>query len=324
MAIVTAAKTPAVTAAPKRAAGRPAAGAAKPAQTAQPTNSGVAFVSLNPDMATQGGLIDDIDVEITDALAVMWDYNGNAPTGPAMAVEYTDVNGAQHIQYYSAGKSEDWLAHESGEGFVSVSGKTGFNSNSNIMMLFDSLVKAGFPKEYLTGNVKVIVGTKGHVLQHITERKGLIRTGKNADRPSSVLLVSKITELPAGVGGGGSGAVVTQQATQAATKSPAAGRVNGAAAAGAVTATTSSDLTGSDLDIELQGYLQTALLELPEGVSVIEKKDIVKIVFKKATEDGKAAADRNKAVIRAGQQDFLNGLSAVGISYTGTEISLAQ
>ncbi len=323
MAIATAAKTPAAAAnpaAPKKTAGRPAAstGAAKPAQIAQPTNSGVAFVSLNPDMATQGGLIDDINVEITDALAVMWDYNGNAPTGPAMAVEYTDVNGAQHIQYYSAGKAEDWLAHESGEGFVSVSGKTGFNSNSNIMMLFDSLVKAGFPKEHLTGNVKVIVGTKGHVLQHITERKGLIRTGKNADRPSSVLLVSKITELPAGVGG----TAVAQQATQAATKAPAAaatGHVNGAAAAAATT-----PAMGGDLDAELQGYLQTALLELPEGVSVIEKKDIVKIVFKKATEDGKAAADRNKAVIRAGQQDFLNSLNAVGIAYTGTEISLAQ
>ena len=47
-------------------------------------------------------------------------------------------------------------------------------------------------------------------------------------------------------------------------------------------------------------------------------------MFKKATEDGKAAADRNKAVIRAGQQDFLNGLGTAGISYTGTEIALAE
>lgn len=323
MAIATAAKTAQAAgnaAAPKKVASRTAA-AAKPVQAAKPADDGVAFVSLNPDMATQGGLIDDIDVEITDALAVLWDYNGQQAAGPALAVEFTDVNGGQHIQYYSAGKSEDWMPHESGEGFVAVSGKTGFNNNSNIMMLFDSLVKAGFPKEHLTGNVKVIVGTKGHVLQQITERKGLIRTGKNADRPSSVLLVSKITELPTGVGGGG--AAVTQQATTASTKAPAAGRVNGAATGAATGGAATATGTGNDLDAELQGYLQTALLELPEGVSVIEKKDIVKIVFKKATEDGKAAADRNKAVIRAGQQDFLNGLGAVGIAYTGTEISLA-
>lgn len=296
-------------AAPKRAAGRPAAAAAKPQSSpvqAPAQTAGVNFVSLNPESFGQGGLIDDIDVEITDALAVTWDYNGNAPMGPALAVEFTDVNGGQHIQYFSAGKSEDWQAHESGEGFVPVSGKTGFNNNSNIAMFLDSLVTAGFPKESLTGNVKVFIGTKCHVIQKVTERKGLIRTGKNADRPSSVLIVSKIHQLPAGVGAQGTlqqAAVQTQAQTQ-----PAAvgGHVNGAAA-------------GNDLDAELQGYLITALTENP----VIEKKDIVKIVFKAATEAGKAAADRNKAVIRAGQQDFLSGLAGVGISYTGTEISLA-
>lgn len=297
-------------AAPKRAAGRPAAAAAKPQSSPvqaqlNTQTAGVNFVSLNPESFGQGGLIDDIDVEITDALAVTWDYNGNAPMGPALAVEFTDVNGGQHIQYFSAGKAEDWQAHESGEGFMPVSGKTGFNNNSNIAMFLDSLVTAGFPKEHMTGNVKVFIGTKCHVIQKVTERKGLIRTGKNADRPSSVLIVSKIHQLPAGVGAQGAlqQAAASPVQTQTAT---VGGHVNGAAA-------------GNDLDAELQGYLIAALAENP----VIEKKDIVKIVFKAATEAGKAAADRNKAVIRAGQQDFLSGLAGVGISYTGTEISLA-
>lgn len=322
MAIATAGKTPAAaTSAAPKARARATAGSSSPKTTANPNpntdTTGVAFVSLNPDNAVQGGLIDDIDVEITDALAVMWDYNGQQAAGPALAVEFTDVNGAQHIQYYSCGKAEDWVAHESGEGFVPVSGKTGFNNNTNINMFMDSLVKAGFPKEYLTGNVKVIIGTKGHVLQHITERKGLIRTGKNADRPSSVLLISKITELPAGIGTGmGTGQAETQATATATGKTTAAtaGKANGAAT------TAAAQAGGNDLDSELQGYLMEALVETP----VIEKKEIVKIVFKKATEAGKAAADRNKAVIRAGQQDFLNSLPAVGISYTGTEIALAQ
>lgn len=34
-----------------------------------------------------------------------------------------------------------------------------------------------------------------------------------------------------------------------------------------------------------------------------------------------AAYRSNKAVIRAGQQDFLNGLAGIGIAYSGTEIS---
>jgi hypothetical protein len=307
-------------AAPKARAGRPPA-QAKPAATPDAA-AGVAFVSLNPDTFGVGGLIDDIDVEITDALAVLWDYNGQQAAGPALAVEYTDVNGAAHIQYYSCGKAEDWMPHDSGEGFVAVSGKTGFNNNTNIGMLFASLVTAGFPKEHMTGNVKVIVGLKCHVLQQVTERKGLIRTGKNADRPSSVLLVSKIHQLPAGMGGAGVGATATaaapRQATTQATAAAAAAatHVNGAAAG--------AGGGGSDLDAELQGYLQTALLELPEGQSSIEKKDIVKIVFKKSNEAGKTAPERNKAVIRAGQQDFLTGLGAAGIAYSGTEISLAE
>lgn len=310
MAIATAKSLAANPAAPRaRAAAKP-----KPAPApvaASPSAAGVAFVSLNPDNAVQGGLIDDVDVEITDALAVLWDYNGQQAEGPALAVEYTDVNGAQHIQYYSCGKPEDWMPHASGEGFVPVSGKTGFNNNTNINMLMDSLVKAGFPKEGLTGNVKVLIGTKCHVLQHVTERKGLIRTGKNADRPSSVLLVSKIHQLPEGVGTGGG-----QQAASAPTPAQAptatVGRPNGAAPAAAA--------AGGDLDADIQGWLVEALVETP----VIEKKDIVKIVFQAANKAGRSAADRNKAVIRAGQQDFLTGLSAVGILYSGTEISLAQ
>jgi hypothetical protein len=273
----------------------------------------VAFVSLNPDNASQGGLIDDIDVEITDALAVLWDYNGQQAAGPAMAVEYTDVNGGQHIQYYSCGKSEDWMPHESGEGFVPVSGKTGFNNNTNINMLMDSLVKAGFPKESLTGNVKVIVGTRCHVKQQITERAGLVRTGKNAQRPPSTLLVTQIHQLPEGVGGG----EVSGVAGTAATVPAPASKANGVAPAGGQAAMAAAPV--GDLDSDIQGWLLEALSESP----VIEKKDIVKTVFQKANTAGKSAADRNKAVIRAGQQDFLAGLAAVGIAYTGTEISLA-
>ena len=56
-------------------------------------------ISLNPDDATHGGLIDDIDIEITDAQSCMWDYNGQQPEGPALAVELTDGNGNAVTQY---------------------------------------------------------------------------------------------------------------------------------------------------------------------------------------------------------------------------------
>jgi hypothetical protein len=257
-------------------------------------------------------LIDNIDVTITDALAVEWDYNGNAPMGPALAVEFTDANGAQHIQYYSAGKAEDWRPHESGEGFETVSGKTGFDQNCNLSKLMISLVEAGFPKEHLTGSVKVLIGTVCHVVQVAQQRAGLIRTGKNQDRPYQTLLVSKIHKLPDGVGVSGSTGVAQVQAAPAATvAAPAANAPKPNGAAGVV---------GDSLDAEMQGWLVEALMENP----VIAKKEIVKIVFKKAGETGKSTQERSKAVIRAGQPDFLAGLAGAGISYTGDQITMAE
>ena len=314
-------KTAAATApAPARTPGRTAAPAKTQSRTASPTPAPAAvssgLVSLNPDTFNIGGLIDDIDVEITDALAVEWDYNGQAPLSPALAVEYTDVNGAAHIQYYGAGKLEDWRAHESGEGFVPVSGKTGFNNSSNVAMLLDSLVKAGFPKDQLTGNVKVLIGTKCHVLQQVTERKGLIRSGPNANKQTSVLLVTKIHQLPMSGGGAGVGAGATVHAAQ--------GKANGAATtpvnAQQPVPAQAADSGAVDLDSTIQEALLTALGENP----VIEKKDIVKVVFQHYTNTGKTPQERNKAVIRAGQQDFLKGLADLGISYDGSQIALAQ
>src|ERR1700730_12955956 len=105
-------------------------------------------ISMNPETFTAGGLINDIDITITDAQTVVWDMNG-AVSGdtPFLALEMTDTNGTAHIQYYSAGKPEDWQPEESGEGFISPSGKTGINGTTNLGMFLASAVEAGFPKE---------------------------------------------------------------------------------------------------------------------------------------------------------------------------------
>jgi len=301
---------------------KPAAQAPAQPSTLAPPPNGAGIASLNPSTFGQGGLIDDIDVTITDAAAVGWDYNGQQAMTPALAIEYTDPNGTQHTQYYSAGDWADWQPDGSNEYFVSVSGKTGFTNNTNIAMLLANVVSLGFPAEQLTGNVKVLIGIKGHVVQQVKERKGLIRTGKNADRPSSVLLFSKIYELPEGMATTTTAAA--EPTVQAQPTAPAArttqttqGHVNGAAQANAGAGAGA----GVD-DSELQNYLLNEIMS--RDGNVIEKKDIIKVIFNAATKDGKTDKERNKAVIRAGQQDFLAGLSAVGIEYTGTEIRLAQ
>lgn len=267
-------------------------------------------VSLNPDSATHGGLIDDIDVEITDVQTAMYDYGGQSDSGevPVLAVEFTDVNGKAEIQYYSLGKAEDWAPTEDGSGFVSISGKTGFNESTNIMRFFKSLVEQGFPSDKLDeGDVKVLIGLKAHVNQVVVERKGLVRTGKNADRPPQVLLVTKIHSLP----GTAKGAAPAKASVG--TKA-AGGKPNGAATA----ITTATASAGDDIDAKVTEVLQAALMEN----SPIAKKDIGKLVFQALTAEKLPTAQVNKHVMRSGAADFLKSLAEIGIAFDGKELSL--
>lgn len=265
-------------------------------------------VSLNPDSATHGGLIDDIDVEITDAQTALYDYGGQSDSGevPVLAVEFTDVNGKAEIQYYSLGKAEDWAPTEDGSGFVALSGKTGFNDSTNIMRFFKSLVEQGFPSDKLDeGDVKVLIGLKAHVNQTVVERTGLVRTGKNAARPPQVLLVTKIHHLP--------GAKGTAPVKAAAGTKAAGGKANGAAAAATTTAS-----AGDDIDAKVTEVLQAALMEN----SPIAKKDIGKLVFQALTAEKLPTAQVNKHVMRSGAADFLKSLAEIGIGFDGKELSL--
>jgi hypothetical protein len=286
-----------------------------------PASAGGSYMSLDPDTFTAGGLIDDIDVEFTDVLACEYDYGGNAPLGPSLAIEMTDVNGQAHVQYYSAGKAEDWKPSDDGCGFVPVSGKTGFNNNSNISMLLASMVAADPRVKPLlaAGNVKALIGTKAHVLQKQLERKGLVRTGRNADRAPSVLLVTKIMALP-GDEGTGTGAARTTAA--------AGGKPNGQAAAQSKAAAATE--AAADTDTTIIDALSQVLMGASEvaGVTLtaegaLAKKDVAKVVFQAFPVPPNTPQQRNAAVVRSGQQEFLKGLAEYGIAYSGTDIRMA-
>jgi hypothetical protein len=276
-------------------------------------------VSMNPDSFTAGGLINDIDITISDAQTTTWDMNGAvSPDTPFLAVEMTDGNGTAHVQYYSAGKPEDWAPEESGEGFVSPSGKTGINGTTNLGMFLASLVEAGFPKELFDdGNLKVIIGTQVHVLQKVLERQGLIRTGKNASRPNQVLLVSKLNALPgadtattstkaAGYKAAGS----SGKATSTPAPAHAAGKPNGKA----------TPVAGDDLDSHIITALQLHLSEAGEAVPV---KVIAKAVFEYFKANGMEAL-ANKAVARASKQELRQALNDNGFVYDGATLALAE
>lgn len=267
-------------------------------------------VSLNPEKFTQGGLIDDVDVTITDAGTLLYDYNGTVAVAvPALALELTQADGTTSIQYFGAGKSEDWEPAEDGEGFYALTGKSSINNSCNLGRLLASLHTTGFPAEALdSGNLKVLIGTKVHVIQEVIERKGLIRTGKNADRPSTVLVVSKILELPASLRAGSGAATASVSTATPTTAQAAQAESNGAAAA--VPA-------AGDLDAQIQEILLNHLATTGEPLA---KKDVARTVRESGVFQGK---DNQKAIIRSINPEFLSGLEAAGISYDGAALSLA-
>jgi len=277
--------------------------------TAKKNTSAPGLVSMAPDTFTTG-LFDDADGEITDCQSTVFDWGGAVPADtPAFAIEITDANGSQHTQYYSLGKSEDWEPSEDGRGFVPKSGKSGINRTTNLGMLIESMVECGYPVENLaSGDLKAaFTGLKAHWIIKKTERTGLVRAGKNADRPTGVLIVNKIHALPG-----------TKSAAPA-SKAAVGGKANGAATTAKTTAAKPAD--AGDFD-DVDEILVPAVLEaLGDAEGGLEKKQLVKIantVFN--TAENKAL--RNKAIGRANQPGFMAKLEESGVTVDGARLSL--
>src|SRR2546428_11523323 len=160
--------------------------------------------SLRPSDFTTGGLIDDVDVTVTEARFVMWDYAGQVRDAvPALAVtmetggEGTPIT-ETYTQYYSAGDSRNLMPSSDGKALEVVGGSGGLKSSSNAGNFLVSLVNAGFPEErLLDGDISVMDGLEAHVHRiPQPERKGLVKTPKQGDREATILVVSKIHRFP--------------------------------------------------------------------------------------------------------------------------------
>ena len=305
------------------------------------------YVPLN--QASQGSIIDDIDVLIADAAFVQWDYNGNIDHEVlALGIQFQDDNGKTYDQYYSAGELTYFVPSDDGAGVVPVADKQLLNDNTNAMKFLMSLLEVGFTEETLaTGNVKELVGTKIHVKQQAQPvRQGLIRGGKNADRTPTVLLASALISLPGQeapapakkpAGGKVPGATASSKpglgaaksaVTPATTKSAAtartgAGKPNGAAGK----STPAPSAVGDD------GLKDTAL-EILTGIIVandgaVTKKDLSKLAFQAAGEKVTAgeldAKSKTKVVQMIFQDANLHAWANDGaIVYDGAQVSLPE
>lgn len=190
-----------------------------------------------------GGLIDDVNVEILDAKFVEYDYDGSVnPPVLALAVELNPYDGGEDakpsVEYLSAGALTRFVPSEDGSMAVPVGDAQLLNDNCNAIKFLFSALEQGFPEDLLeAGDVTTLVGMKCHILRvEAPKRQGLIRGGKNADRPQTTLTVSSIIELP-GAGGPTGGKKAVSSPKPAAGARPATARPAQAASARPATTT---------------------------------------------------------------------------------------
>lgn len=276
----------------------------------------MAVVSLNPTTFVETGLLDDADVEITDAAFCTWDYMGKAPVSLALGVEMTEINAGpdgvrkKHEQYYSAGDLQYFKPSADGASIEPVSDKTAMNSNTNAAQFIASLVKAGVPgSSFESGSIKGIVGLKCHVNRVAQpKRAGLTQPAKDGEREKTVLLVSRL--LSAVPNAAGSGKVV-RLGTRVASN---AGNAVDSSPAGASTPQSAGTSGNPEIDALANATLINILVT--QGGSVAKAK-LPGLAFKELV-----GQPNQKAVVSKVFEDaFLQ--SATGITYDGSTVTLA-
>lgn len=151
--------------------------------------------SLDPNTHTKGGAVPDGDYLIKQVSCVLWDYNGQGPQGPAIAVLYGDPKDAavEYTQYYSAGKIEFLVPSDDGKRMVHPRGEEAkYAGGSNASVWLSSVMKAGFPAERMAGDdVTVFAGTGVRVESVAQQKRGLA----NEKEGKTIPLVTKINSV---------------------------------------------------------------------------------------------------------------------------------
>lgn len=285
----------------------------------------MAKVSFAPSTFIEGGLaIDDSDIEVANAAWCYFDYGGKSEKGAALCLGVSMrllSDGTVHDQYFSAGdvrffapSTDGNVQASAGPFLVPLESKAQMNKNTNAAMFLASLVNCGFPEARLNGDLGIdaaLVGTKMHVVQvNAPERKGLIKTGAQANKQQTVLVVSKLLAMP-----GGS----TPTQTPGLGMKPAAPAQLGGGQPGIPAATPVAPV---QVGAAVNGELDTLCSETLIGILAVAGGAIPK--SKLLVEASKALTGnpmRQAACQRIFQDAFLS--TAEGIKFDGANVSLA-
>ena len=152
-------------------------------------------LSLRPsDFVLGGGVPSDRNLYITSAEFTYWDYNGQTAAITALKVAFTDDDGAEYLQYYSAGSPDRLKPSSDGKSLESIGDATGVTKNCNFSIFIESLVAAGFPENKLGDDIGVISGLRIFAVAKEQPKRAGIK-GKVGES-KVVLVVSKILLMP--------------------------------------------------------------------------------------------------------------------------------
>lgn len=158
-------------------------------------------ISYKTEDQTQGGLLDDVDVEVVEAQWVTWDYNGKAQVeSPALKLSLSSEGLDTPVeQYWSAGDIRSRVPSDDGEQLVAAEGSnaTGLPRGCNAALFFASLESAGFDMDVLADGVSQLVGLGFHLLRiKAPNRSGLAIANDEKRQPAMIATVQAINYLP--------------------------------------------------------------------------------------------------------------------------------
>lgn len=272
-------------------------------------------VSLRPSTFAAGGsLLDDVDVTFTKirfGLGYGGQGGGSGDDAVTLQATMVDSDGTEHQGYWSCGNgfvpSETGDEAENGKMLVPIGDKTAPNGSSNFALLINSFVNAGLPEDLLdSGDITALEGTKAHV-NRVPEPKrggGLVRTGKNADQPRTVLLVTTIISLPG-----------EQAKAKAGTKTAA---VKAAGTKVAAKAAEPEPAEQSEIGAALEGALFDIFTGL--GKTEMKKMELTKAVF---TGVDKADPNRAQYLKEVVKDDVLSAMTTF-FTYDGKTLKLNE
>jgi len=279
-------------------------------------------IMLHPDTYIRGGLMQDVDVTLTNLRWTEWDYQGTVnPPVLACRVTMEPLDGSdEHEEFLSAGSLDNFQPNpdDDGKTLVSPNGKEHLTQSSNWYHFIRSITDSGGDLTPLKDDISVLEGSKFHVVRKpAPKRDGAFTVQKKEGREAQILVVDKVISLPWDKKG--AGAKRTAAAAKPATAGAAA-KTNSSAAATTAAAAEEAQAEAPAGDDDMNNIaigVVTGLLE--KGATPINQ---LKVFSFRELNKNKALDTKTKNAISG----MINAawLAENGFVVDGAEVSMPQ